>query len=167
MAADAFSLFESLNVWTDCLAGRPFNWPSPQRRFSSSDNYGPRRSGEAPGWKERLKATQGTARKYTIIRFSADDLDRIRREHSTGSFTANTNEALTAHLFRQFWQSFVEGGAAPRIRVPINMRGIHPKISDRYIGNAIFHAAFLEIDTIDPSSPAALDLPLRNSSRSS
>lgn len=93
---------------------------------------------------------------YTTIKFDRDFLDSLRAELSTGDAPPTINEALTAFLVHKYGAEVMGRTTGLRLRVPVNVRGMHPAIPDDFIGNAILEA-IVPLDELVDSPVAAIE----------
>jgi hypothetical protein len=94
-------------------------------------------------------------RNLSSSRFSSDFLDALRRELSTEQLTPSVNEAITAFLVHRYGAKMMGHKGPIRLRIPVDIRGIDPRIGSGFFGNA-FVEAVICIDELDDTKAAAL-----------
>jgi hypothetical protein len=93
-------------------------------------------------------------RAFSVIAFGKEFLDSLRAELATDQFVPTLNEALTAFLFHRYGPTLLGGTTALRLRVPVNVRNVHPDITRTFIGNAFLESIVPVADVIDSPSAA-------------
>jgi hypothetical protein len=93
-------------------------------------------------------------RAFSVISFEREFLDSLRAELATDQFVPTLNEALTAFLFHRYGPGLLGGATSLRLRVPVNVRNVHPNINRTFIGNAFLESIVPVADVIDSPSAA-------------
>jgi hypothetical protein len=94
-------------------------------------------------------------RNLSSLRFSSGFLDALRHELSTGQLTPSVNEAMTAFLLHRYATKMMGHQRPIRLRIPVDIRGIDPRIGADFVGNAFVEAVTC-IDELDDTKTAAL-----------
>jgi hypothetical protein len=156
---DGYSLYLFQKCWAEEFAvGR-------QGAFAAGepdlDNSGLERGGS---WGEesldeparaRLARLRQMKRNLGSFRFSSDFLDALRRELSTEQLTPSVNEAITTFLVHRYGAKMMGHKRPIRLRIPVDVRGIDPRIGPQFVGNA-FVEAVICIDELNDTKAAAL-----------
>ncbi|MGL3105064.1 acyltransferase [Bradyrhizobium sp. BR 1432] len=93
-------------------------------------------------------------RAFSVKAFGREFLDSLRAELATDQFVPTLNEALTAFLFHRYGPTLLRGATALRLRVPVNVRDVHPNIARTFIGNAFLESIVPVADVINSPSAA-------------
>lgn len=144
--ADGVSLMLFLFTWSCLIEGNPFLPPSPQRLFTGNplrlddmdQAFIPPLSELDDRIRERMsRALQNdshTIREYFPDGFF-DDIKKIETGGG-GNVSLSTNQTMTAHLLKKYHRNILPAARKIVVRVPVNIREIHPDIDALYIGNA-------------------------------
>lgn len=96
------------------------------------------------GCEGKANIESGGARKvaydYTRVKFGQAFLNSLQAELTTENFAPTVNEALMAFLVNRYGPEVMGRTTGLRLRIPVNVRGMHPAIPHNYIGNAILEA---------------------------
>jgi hypothetical protein len=103
----------------------------------------------------RLARLRLMKRNLGSLRFSSGFLDALRRELSTDRLTPSVNEAITAFLVHRHGAKMMRHQRPVRLRIPVDIRGIDPRIGANFFGNA-FVEAVVCIDELEDTRTAAL-----------
>jgi hypothetical protein len=156
---DGYSLYLFQKCWAEEFAA------ARQGTFAAAepdlDNSGLERGGcrgeaslDEPA-RARLARLRQMKRNLSSSRFSSDFLDALRRELSTEQLTPSVNEAITAFLVHRYGAKMMGHKGPIRLRIPVDIRGIDPRIGSGFFGNA-FVEAVICIDELDDTKAAAL-----------
>lgn len=104
--------------------------------------------------RDKLERLRGMKRFFSVLSFDRTFLESLRAELATKQFAPTINEALTAFLVHRYGRNIMGGAAGLRLRVPVDVRGIHPAMHSDFIGNA-FLEAIVPLDELIDSTSAA------------
>jgi Transferase family len=108
-----------------------------------------------------VKASAGTDKhNYSVLRFDRDFLDSLRDELSTDRVKLTMNEVLTAFVLHRHGRQIMGRTSGLRLRIPVNVRGVHPAIPDDFVGNGIVEA-IVPLDELSDSPAAARQTALK------
>ncbi|MFQ5932077.1 MAG: acyltransferase [Nitrospiraceae bacterium] len=84
--------------------------------------------------------------KKETLKFSASDLDYLKRKTEAEERGLSLNDVLAAHLLKRFHVYVMSSeDSTVIVRCPVDFRRLHPNLSSRYFGNA-FRDAVVEFD---------------------
>jgi hypothetical protein len=111
-------------------------------------------SAPAPGEQAPAPAGRGLGKhNYSVLHYDREFLDSLREELSPEQGALSLNEVLTAFVVHRHGPTFMGRSRGLRLRVPVNVRGVHPAVPADFIGNGIVEALVPLDDLVD--SPAA------------
>jgi hypothetical protein len=147
VVGDARSFVTLLRTWLHTYLGASLPAVSNQRAFKLEAHdlapIDPRRSERASiGGQEAAKGA-----KQESLRLSAEVLRQMMSQVG-----GSLHQAATVLLLRAFSDRLFATQRTVRLRVPVDVRGVLPELSDHYIGNA-FLDAFVEITRDDVDGP--------------
>ena len=146
--ADGISLILFLYVWGCIIEGKDFPLPSPQRLFKgdpiSSDKIDkaliPPLSELSNAIQNRVKLDSNVKtyakREYFTDEFLNDIKHKAKSENE--KYIISNNQIINSFLLKKYHDRILPDTDRIRLRVPINLRDIHPDIDSLYIGNAFF-----------------------------
>jgi hypothetical protein len=146
--ADGISLILFLYVWGCIIEGKDFPLPSPQRLFTgkplSSDKidkaFIPPLSGLSDAIQDRVKRNNNiktySKREYFSDEFLNEMKNKAKSENA--KYIISNNQIITSFLLKKYHNHILPDAERIRLRVPINLRDVHPDIDSLYIGNAFF-----------------------------
>jgi hypothetical protein len=116
-------------------------------------------SGASPQrWEENSLEGEDRAKNtkyyYDVISFGQDELEALRAELEKDGIFPSLNEALTAYIVHRFGCKVMGRTSGLRLRVPVDVRGTHPLLSEDYIGNAIIEV-LVPLDELADTPAAA------------
>ena len=145
---DGISLILFLYTWGCIIEGKDFPLPSTQRLFQGS----PIRSDKInkafiPPLSELSDAIQNRVERNKNIKtyskreyFSDEFLDEIKNKAKSENEKCkiSSNQIINSCLLKKYHSVILPDAEKIRLRVPINLRDVHPDIDALYIGNAFF-----------------------------
>ncbi|SFK01579.1 acyltransferase [Bradyrhizobium sp. cf659] len=145
---DGYSFYLFMSYLLEQLAAAPPSRLSPEQQLDQIIQSNTPDARIASGQENfRVK------REFSVIAFGREFLDSLRAELATDQFVPTLNEALTAFLVHRYGPTLLGGATALRLRVPVNVRNVHPNITRTFIGNAFLESIVPVADVID--SPLA------------
>lgn len=143
---DAFSLILFCFAWKCIIEGNDFPPPSTQRLFKGkpvpSDPpdkiFIPPLSALNNQIKNRvdrgINVRKYTAREYFTDKFFNEIKNDARLEND--KYMISNNQIMTAFLLKKYHSQILPRADKIQLRIPINLREVHPDIDAMYIGNA-------------------------------
>jgi hypothetical protein len=101
----------------------------------------------------KLRSTGLHKHNYSLLHFDREFLDSLRSELSSDKGPLSLNEVLTAFIIHRHGKAIMGRTSGLRLRVPVNVRGVHPAIPNDFVGNGITEAVVPLDELVD--SPAA------------
>ena len=147
---DAVSLMLFLYAWGCIHYGNSFSKPSTQRLFSGSpvvfdtfdSVFAPPVSDLHETIRKRVENSQETTRYHRREYFSDKRLAEMKNGATSENenYRLSNNQIINAVLLKKYHNGIMPGTDQIRLRIPINLRYIHPDVDPLYIGNAVFSA---------------------------
>lgn len=145
---DGISLMLFLFTWSCIVEDKNFPLPSPQRLFKGKPSYYdridkvflPPLSALNQQVRDRLERAGKTKKYSTKENFSDDYLTDIKNQArlENNEVIISDNQIITAFLLKKYHDIILPDAGRIIVRVPVNIREIHPGIDALYIGNAYF-----------------------------
>ncbi|WP_316202923.1 MULTISPECIES: acyltransferase [unclassified Bradyrhizobium] len=145
---DGYSFYLFMSYLLEQFAAAPPSRLSPEQQLDQIIQSNTPDSQVASKQEFRVK------RAFSVIAFGREFLESLRAELATDQFMPTLNEALTAFLFHRYGPTLLGGATALRLRVPVNVRNVHPNITGTFIGNAFLESIVPVADVIDSPSAA-------------
>jgi hypothetical protein len=149
-AGDFYSLYLFMSAWCEQFKS------TPSTDGSSSSGSGATVPAAGPHAGTSGKPTGAGAGKhnYSVLHFDRDFLDSLRAELSTEHVTLTLNEVLTAFVLHRHGRQIMGRTTGLRLRIPVNVRGVHPAIPVDFVGNGIVEA-IVPLNELSDSPAAA------------
>lgn len=145
---DGISLMLFLFTWSCMIDDKKFPLPSPQRIFkgksSRSDRidkaFLPPLSELNEQIRDRLERATKTKKYFAREYFSEEFFTGIKNQArlEDKNFIISDNQIITAFLLKKLHDIVLPNTGRIILRVPVNIRDIHPEVDALYIGNAYF-----------------------------
>lgn len=145
---DGYSFYLFMSYLLEQLAAAPPSHLSAEQQLDHILSNAPASQIESEQQDFRVK------RAFNVISFGREFLDTLRAELATDHFVPTLNEALTAFLFHRYGPTLLGGATSLRLRVPVNVRNVHPNIPRTFIGNAFLESIVPVAGVIDSPSAA-------------
>jgi hypothetical protein len=147
---DAYSFYLFLSYWVEQFASAPQSFRSASQKSYPTACSGTEVAQITNGREQSRRVKRG----FSVLGFEQEFLDSLRTELATDQFVPTINEALTAFLLHRHGSKIMGGVTKLRLRVPVNVRKVHPKMNYEFIGNAFLEAIVPVDDLIDSPSAA-------------
>ena len=141
IVADGMTIFIFFAIWTALMSGKKPPKPSDQRSFEQSrivKNFRPLRVPLATRVQSRNDMYSTLNQEYTFLSLPDSLTTKLLTE--VGPESPALNHIVAAHLLRRFEPNILPDSEILRLRIPIDMRNLHPSIDPLYLGNAFFDA---------------------------
>ncbi len=149
VVADGISLMLFLFSVACILEGKSFPLPSPQRLFKGKPvNFDtiekvltPPLSELSDKIKNKVKYSSNMELYSTREYFSDDFLNGIknRAKSENSDYTISNNQIITSYLLKKYHKTIMPDTDKIRLRIPVNLRDVHPDIDPFYIGYAVYN----------------------------
>jgi hypothetical protein len=147
---DGYSFYVFMSYLLEQLAAAPRSRLSPEQQLDHIIRSG------TPDLQiaTEQRNSRHAKRAFSVVAFETEFLESLRTELATDQFVPTLNEALTAFLFHRYGPTLLGGTTALRLRVPVNMRNVHPDVTRTFIGNAFLESIVPVADVVDAPSAA-------------
>jgi hypothetical protein len=144
---DGISLILFLMTWGCIIEGKDFPLPSTQRLFTGKP-VSPDKIDKVftPPLSELSKKIQNRVNASNVELYSKREYfsDEFFNEHKNKAklenekYIISSNQIMTSYLLKKYHDRILPDTDRIRIKIPIDLREIHPDIDSLYIGNAVF-----------------------------
>lgn len=102
---------------------------------------------------QRLHYVRQMKRNMRVLTFGPRFLNALRKRMSTSDLVPTLNEAMTAFFVHRYGRQLLDCAKGMRLRMPVDVRGIDPRIGPSFIGNG-FLEAMIPLDRLDDNEAA-------------
>ncbi len=143
--ADGISLLLFLFSWGCIAEGKKFPLPSTQRLYQGSPvDFDTIDKAFIPSLSElnnriqnRIQENKEVKLHYKREQFSDDFLDKIKGKENSKIMISN-NQIITSFLLKKYHDHIMPDTDRIRLRIPVDLREVHPAIDSLYVGNAYY-----------------------------
>ena len=144
---DGISLILFLFTWGCIIEGKSFPIPSTQRLFKGKPvSFDKIDKVFTPPLSELSEKIQNRVNSSNVELYSKREYfsDEFFNEHKNKAklenekYIISSNQIMTSYLLKKYHDQILPDTDRIRIKIPIDLREIHPDIDSLYIGNAVF-----------------------------
>jgi hypothetical protein len=145
--ADGTSCILFLYAWNCVIEGKAIMPPSRQRLFQgnpvSSDKIDKAFIPPLSALSDEIqnRSNLSNVKTYTTKEYFADEfLREIKRKakKENAKYVISDNQIMNSFLLKKYHNNILPDVEKIRLRIPVNLRDVHPDIDSMYIGNAFF-----------------------------